>query len=224
MCTTFSWWRHQMETFSALLAICAGNSPVPGEFTAQRPVTRSFDVFFDLRLNKPLSKQWWGWWLETLSRPLWRHCNAVVLFCGGGDATISCQWNHRIHLPIFSGLLQNRPLPYPVYDIAQNHYSCNGLPIVEGCVFSVVRKWKIELLSMLCLVTDKTQQSVNDEYDFWEFHFSRWIVTTTHKIYFISQFEEMLGHGTLRDLMLKDAGPWMDPYFHLLIHCILFAS
>ena len=44
------WWRHQMETFSALLAICAGNSPVPGEFPAQRPVTRSFDVFFDLRL------------------------------------------------------------------------------------------------------------------------------------------------------------------------------
>ena len=64
-----------METFSALLAICAGNSPVPGEFPAQRPVTRSFHVFFDLRLNKPLSKQSWGWWFETLSRPLWRHCN-----------------------------------------------------------------------------------------------------------------------------------------------------
>ena len=41
----------------ALLAICAGNSPVTGEFPAQRPVTRSFDVFFDLRLNKRLSKQ-----------------------------------------------------------------------------------------------------------------------------------------------------------------------
>ena len=41
-----------METFAALLAICAGNSPVPGEFPAQRPVTRSFDVFFELRLNK----------------------------------------------------------------------------------------------------------------------------------------------------------------------------
>ena len=40
-----------METFSALLAIYAGNSPVPGEFPTQRPVTRSFDVFFDLRLN-----------------------------------------------------------------------------------------------------------------------------------------------------------------------------
>ena len=40
-----TWWRHQMETISALLALCAGNSPVPGEFLAQRPVTRSFDVF-----------------------------------------------------------------------------------------------------------------------------------------------------------------------------------
>ena len=47
-----TWWRHQMETFSALLDICAWNSPVPGEFHAQRPVTQSFDVFFDLRLNK----------------------------------------------------------------------------------------------------------------------------------------------------------------------------
>ena len=46
-----TWWRHQMETFSALLALCAGNSPVTGEFPAQRPVTRSFGVFFDLRLT-----------------------------------------------------------------------------------------------------------------------------------------------------------------------------
>ena len=70
-----SWWRHQMEVFSALLAICAGNSPVSGEFPAQRPVTRSFDVFFDLCLNERLSKQSWGWWFETTSRSLWRHCN-----------------------------------------------------------------------------------------------------------------------------------------------------
>ena len=71
------WWCHQMETFSALLAICAGNSPVPDEFPAQRPVTWSFDVFSDLRLNKRLSKQSWGWWLETLSHPLWRYHNAA---------------------------------------------------------------------------------------------------------------------------------------------------
>ena len=41
-----------METFSALLALCAGTSPVTGEFPKQRPVTRSLDFFFDLRLNK----------------------------------------------------------------------------------------------------------------------------------------------------------------------------
>ena len=66
-----------METFFVFLAICAGNSPVTGEFPAQWPVTRSVDVFFDLRPNKPLSKQWWGWWFETPSRPLWRHCNII---------------------------------------------------------------------------------------------------------------------------------------------------
>ena len=47
----------------------------PGEFPTQRPVTRSFDVFFDLRLNKRLSKQPWGWWFETPSWSLWRQCN-----------------------------------------------------------------------------------------------------------------------------------------------------
>ena len=68
-----AWWRHQLKTFSAFLAICAGNSPVNGEFPAQRPVTRSADVFFDLCLNKQLNEQWWGWWFETPLCPLWRH-------------------------------------------------------------------------------------------------------------------------------------------------------
>ena len=77
-----------MEPFSALLAFCAGNSPVTGEFPSQRPVTRSFDVFFDVRLNKRLSKQSWCWWFETPSRSLCRHRNALynrtiwyTLFC-----------------------------------------------------------------------------------------------------------------------------------------------
>ena len=47
-----TWWRHQMETFSALLAFCAGNSPAIGEFPVQRPVTQRFDVFFDLHTNQ----------------------------------------------------------------------------------------------------------------------------------------------------------------------------
>ena len=74
-----SWWRHQMQTFSALLTICVWNSPVTGEFPAQRPVTRSFDVFLYLWPNKRLSKQLLGWWFETILRPLWRHCNTVTL-------------------------------------------------------------------------------------------------------------------------------------------------
>ena len=73
------WWRDQMETLSALLAICAVNSPVNGEFHVQRPVTLSLDDLFDLRLNKRLSKQWWGGCFETLSCPLWRHCNAMLV-------------------------------------------------------------------------------------------------------------------------------------------------
>ena len=72
---SYAWWRHQTETFSALLALCAGNSSVPGEFLAQRPVTRSFDGFFDLCPNKRLSKQWRCWLFATLSGSSWRHCN-----------------------------------------------------------------------------------------------------------------------------------------------------
>ena len=73
-----TWWRHQMETFSTLLAIYAGNSPVTGEFPAQRPVTQSFGVFFDRTPNKWLSKQSRGWWFETLWHPLCHHCNDVM--------------------------------------------------------------------------------------------------------------------------------------------------
>ena len=72
-----SWWRHQMETFCTLQALCEGNSPVTGEFPSQRPVTRSFDVSLICALNKRLSLQSWGWLFETPSRSLWRHCNGV---------------------------------------------------------------------------------------------------------------------------------------------------
>ena len=51
---------------------------VAGESPTQRPVTRGFDVFFDLCLNKRLSKQSWGWWFETPSRRLWHHCNVTA--------------------------------------------------------------------------------------------------------------------------------------------------
>ena len=70
-----TWWRHKMETFSVWLSLGEGNPLVTGGFPSQRPVTRSLDIFFDLRPNKRLSKQSRRRWFETQSRSLWRHCN-----------------------------------------------------------------------------------------------------------------------------------------------------
>ena len=71
-----SWRRHQMETFSTLLALCEGNPLVNGGFPSQRPMPRSFNVFFDLRLKKWLNRQSRCRWFEKPSRSLWYHCNA----------------------------------------------------------------------------------------------------------------------------------------------------
>ena len=97
--------RHQMETFSALLVLCEGNLPVTGEFPSQRPVTRSFEVFFDLRLNTRLSKQSRRRWFEMPSRSLWRHYHVMTLSCPGesvqwrgcGFVGASCEQLNREH-------------------------------------------------------------------------------------------------------------------------------
>ena len=80
------WWRHHgtgklgswdawFESWPRQMTSSNGNI-----FRAQRPVTRSFDDFFDLHLNKWISKPWWGWWFEASSRPLWRHSNVLCIF------------------------------------------------------------------------------------------------------------------------------------------------
>ena len=71
----YSRWRHQMETFSVLLSLCSGNSPVTGKFPSRRPVTCNFYVFFDLHLNKQLSKQSTCRWFGMPSCSLWRYCD-----------------------------------------------------------------------------------------------------------------------------------------------------
>ena len=103
-----------METFSALLALCAGNSPITGEFPSQRPVTRSFNVFFNLRLDKRLSKQSRGWWSDTPSRSLWRHCNETVyngshLCWPRSIIQFNCSWN-LMCLFLFIALFFNLPV------------------------------------------------------------------------------------------------------------------
>ena len=94
ICTMYPWWRQQMETFSTLLALCEGDPMVTSGFHSLKPVLRSYDVFFDLRLNKWLSKQSRWWWFETPSCSLWRHCNVHeictwFMFCCG---SFCCNW------------------------------------------------------------------------------------------------------------------------------------
>ena len=116
-----TWWRHQMWTYSALLALRVGNSPITGEFPSQRPVTRSFYVFFDLRLNKRLHKQ---------SRPetpwcsLLRHCNA------------SC-WT--VILDVHAMSVQ--------FDVA---YSCNGRISFRLFFETFDIKWNSIIISTTC--------------------------------------------------------------------------
>ena len=76
------WWRSFMMTSSNgnIFRVTSHLCGVPGEFPTQRTVTRSSDVYFDLRPNKRLSKHSWGWWFETSSRPLWRHHNVGPIF------------------------------------------------------------------------------------------------------------------------------------------------
>ena len=75
----------------------------PGELPTQRPVTRSFDVFFHLRLNKRLSKQPWGWWFEMPSWSLWRQCNVLLLFIHATEWNRVREWYSRM---IFTGEYQ----------------------------------------------------------------------------------------------------------------------
>ena len=110
-----------METFSTLLALCEGNSPVTGEFPSQRPVTKKgFDVFFDLRLNKRLSKPSWGWWFETPSRSVWRHCNSDALFNG-------CHLLQSLITSIPALMLPSRYF---------NGYCFNTLNVIARCFFT----------------------------------------------------------------------------------------
>ena len=94
------------ENIFGLLALCVGSSPVTGEIPSQRPVTRSFDVSFDLRPNIWLKKQLWCWWFETPSRSLWRHCNVLAnllhvsslcLRIAPAAENASLRWRHNGH-------------------------------------------------------------------------------------------------------------------------------
>ena len=79
---------------------------------SQRPVTQSFDVFFDLRLNKCFGKQWWGWWFEITSCPLWRHCNGADT-----DLAANHQWG-----PLVFNFAGNAQHIYPWYEFGNDKF------------------------------------------------------------------------------------------------------
>ena len=106
-------WRHQVETFSALLNLCERNSPTTGEFPSQRPETLSLYVFFDLRLNKRLSKPSGRLWFEEPSRLLWRHCNVLSTIASIKPAG---------SVPWLSFMASDSPVSVPPADYWLNKY------------------------------------------------------------------------------------------------------
>ena len=148
--------RHQMETFSALRDICAGNSLVIWNFPAQRPVIRSFDVFFDLHLIKWLSKQSWGWWLEMPSHSLWCHSNEFT-WCHKGPVIVrraGLLWSQqdfewRRSVPLFkcltvlefSFILFNLCLLITFFIFIMNY-----VPIVTFWIFTYHKIWILSIM------------------------------------------------------------------------------
>ena len=140
-----------METFSALLAICVENSLVPGEFPTQRPVTQCFGVFFDLHLNKELSKQSGDWWFETLSRPVWRHCNVFQGTVYWNTQSPTCVWNLYIwnHSHILQGTMSSiwncQCRPCTRLNCKPGHHCACWWPGTRWC-------WAISKYSIYCYI------------------------------------------------------------------------
>ena len=132
----------------------------PGEFPTQKPVTRSFDVFFDLRLNKRLSKQPWGWWFEMPSCPLWCHCNDTHDFLLYNE-NLPAQYSIE-YAPPFVPHNDNLAILYPIgcgfrvhdwsnyccqfYLMHQNNFLQDAMIIKLPCTYmSFVLKYNIQV-------------------------------------------------------------------------------
>ena len=143
-----------MESFSALLAICAGNSPVSGEFPAQRSVTWNSDVFFDLCPSKRLSKQSRGWWFETPFLSLWRHCNDLSKMKMSLAIKTGSSW--RL-VPVICQNMYLKNYTF-VYDIPKFYYSC--LSLVTHMT-SIILSYDYSIYLLIFLIPNKAKMPRN---------------------------------------------------------------
>ena len=123
----------------------------PGEFSTQRPVTRSFDVYFDLRPNKWLSKQSWGWWFETLSCPLWRHRNDMSVTMWRFESLATRLFDQQ---PVHSNNKDNMKVPH-------YRFLCEGNPSVTPDGQHFVKRFRDAIMECLqyTIITNPESQS-----------------------------------------------------------------
>ena len=150
-----------METFFALLAICERNLLVTAGFPSQRPVMWSFDVFFDLNLNKWLSKQSRCQWFEMPLLPLWCHCNTLVknFVIVANFYFYNCEFNILVY-----GSIKIDCLPF----LFTTHKSC----LMKVChIFDFCEISKFELLAKILhckiwhsIFTTVTEQRIFSDY------------------------------------------------------------
>ena len=126
---------------------------VTGHLCAQRPVTRSFDVFFDLRPNKRLSKQSWGWWFETPSRPLWRHRNGKWI---NGSHGFTNNWWYYHKLNDAYQYLSS----YPGY-FREPHWKSMGLPAISRVTWQVCRIITVSMFYGISHISSSTRRVHN---------------------------------------------------------------
>ena len=176
-----TWWRHQMETFSALLTLCEGNPPVTGVFPSHRP--RSFNVFFDMRLNTGRR------WFETPSRSIWRHCNRRG--AQGGDSWmfnrtfISRKYVLMVHIYIHRCVVKYSACHYfmkacssikheitPIYKYARRIHSQRIVREKCSTAFHVTRKWS-HITWKLTVIDRDLQYVINMSQSFTSWHYTR---------------------------------------------------
>ena len=192
-----SWWRHQMETSSALLALRAGNSPVPGEFPAQRPGTRSFDVFFDLRPNKRLSKQSWGNNFNDNLLKVSDHDRINLISFYGLWLMTSHHWLRKsLGAENFSLMWCNKQLWLLVFPIG---YSSNNQNSPQ--LYCIIHKHMYYLQTYICWL-------LNDNMIFTQHQFHMCVGTQSSKVLYYVHYQEPIRpigfwHGLLIEIHIQ---------------------